>query len=230
MKYVETHKLDGVDIDWEEWTFQNEQNLGGNDPVESQQLVALLKHLREKLPSMVTITADIAPGNWMGVQYLPEIQQYVDYVNLMAFDFTGQWEESNVAHHSDFRTFEQAISHTVNRGFKKDKLLVGIPIYGKHFIDGGNETVINIDHDQIFSMPNIEQANIDEGQFQNIYFESPINAQRKARLVSTENLAGIFFFHALADDKLNSVVKSTQEYVVPIECIAVPMCVEKNQP
>lgn len=96
INYAEKYEVDGIDIDWEYWSYQSEQGKGGNDPIESQYLVKLLQDLREQLPPSMLLTVDIAPGNWLGAQYNVEIQDYVDYVdyaNLMAFGFTGRWDE-----------------------------------------------------------------------------------------------------------------------------------------
>ena len=122
IEYAKRHQVDGIDIDWEYWTFQNEFNQGGNDPKESQYLVDLLKLLRGSILNSMLLTVDIAPGDWMGSQYKREIQDYVDYVNLMAFDFTGAWETSQIAHHSDYQTFIKSIKHTLKKGFNKNKL------------------------------------------------------------------------------------------------------------
>ena len=112
--------------------FRNEFKKGGNDADESQRLVYLLKKLRSELSESILLTADISPGPWVGPQYLPEIQEHVDYVNLMAFDFTGQWNSSKVSHHAEFGTFLRAVNQTVSRGFKPEKMLVGLPTYGKN--------------------------------------------------------------------------------------------------
>ena len=142
--WVQQHGIDGVDIDWEHWTRQAKLQQPGNDPVESRQLVRLLAAMRAALPREVQLSASIFAGPWAGPQYLPEIQQHVDFVNLMAFDFTGRWDSSPVGHHADFDTFQLALKDAVARGFARDKIVAGIPFYGKRFANGLNREVQDV--------------------------------------------------------------------------------------
>ena len=95
LMYVKKHQIDGIDIDWEYWTYQSELDQGGNDPIESQYLVDLLSNLRSRSVGDLMLSVDIAPGPWLGLQYRVQLQDYEDYVNLMAFDFTGGWAASS---------------------------------------------------------------------------------------------------------------------------------------
>ncbi len=129
--YLKKYKLDGIDIDWEYWTFQSELGKGGNDPVESNNLVKLLAAIRATLPKEALLTTDIIAGSWLGEQYLPAIEKHVDFVNLMAFDFTGQWDGSPIDHHSNFKTFKQAIDYAISKGFRscfitQNRVLLGV--------------------------------------------------------------------------------------------------------
>ncbi|RYZ82572.1 MAG: glycoside hydrolase family 18 protein, partial [Moraxellaceae bacterium] len=132
--YANKHQLDGIDIDWEYWTKQAKLKQGGNDPIESKLLVTLLSELRKQLPTNIMLTTSVFAGYWSGEQYVSEIQQHVDYVALMSYDFTGGWPQSQVKHHADFTTFKASINFLTDRGFKREKILVGIPFYGKEFV------------------------------------------------------------------------------------------------
>lgn len=218
--YVRKNRLDGVDIDWEYWTFQNEQGKGGNDPVESKNLVKLLVEIRAALPKGKLLTTDIIAGSWLGEQYLPEIEEHVDYVNLMAFDFTGAWAESPVSHHSKYSTFKRAIEYSINRGFSKEKLIVGLPAYGKEFVDGENKEVNNISYNKIVDLLEGDYSKIKKGRSGDIYFETRENIKKKAKYLQENGLAGASFFEVTLDHQNQdlSLLKIASKALNPDSC------------
>jgi GH18 family chitinase len=197
--YAESHKVHGVDIDWEYWTYQNELQKGGTDPIESQYLIELLKQLRLALPKTLLITADIAPGEWLGGQYQTAIQDQVDYINLMAFDFTGAWPTSKIAHHADYATFVAAIEHTLKKGFDKRKLLVGLPTYGIEFNNGENTRINHIAYKNIVEQYGQDQRVMQKGQVNNTYFDTQESFAKKSAYVVDKGLAGVFVFDLASD-------------------------------
>jgi chitinase len=219
--YAVTHQIDGIDIDWEYWTKQAVHQQGGNDPVESRLLVDLLAALRAELPNTIQMTADIFAGYWYGEQYLPEIQQYLDYAVLMAYDFTGAWESSPVTHHADYGTFKKSIDFVVGRGFQKEKLLVGFPSYGIEFIDGKNKQV-NKDYPHKLIVEKIKPQNgdLNSGSFGNLFFETPKLVKKKSQYILDQQLAGIFMFELTQDtlDDKTSLMSASNQVISPELC------------
>ena len=219
--YVAKHQLDGVDIDWEYWTKQVVHKQGGNDPVESRLLVDLLASLRAGLPKDIKMTADIFAGYWYGEQYLPEIQEYVDYLALMAYDFTGAWESSPVTHHADYSMFKKSIDFFVDRGFKKEKLLVGFPAYGIEFIEGKNIQVNKeYPHKNIVEKIKQNKGDYNSGKIGNLYFETPELVKKKSRYILNQKLAGVFMFELTQDtlDNDTSLLSSSNQVISPGFC------------
>jgi chitinase len=219
--YVTTHNIDGIDIDWEYWTKQAVHQQGGNDPIESRLLVDLLAALRAELPADIQMTADIFAGYWYGEQYLPDIQQYLDYVVLMAYDFTGAWESSPIAHHADYATFKKSIEYVLDRGFQKDKLLVGFPAYGIEFVDGKNNSVNkNHSHKHIVDMIKQKNTDIESGKIGNVFFETPELVRKKSRYILDQQLAGVFMFELTQDtlDDKTSLLSASNQVISPDFC------------
>lgn len=219
LQYARLHQLDGVDIDWEYWTYQHQLNKGGRDPIESQQLVDLLKLLRSKLGDKMILTADIIAGDWLGPQYDPAMQQYLDYVNLMAFDFTGGWPQSHIGHHADYGTFIKAIKHSLAKGFHADKLLVGLPAYGIEFIDGGNQQTRQIGYRDIVAIAGADHSLLQQGKLGHIYFENTYLFAKKAKYLARKKLAGFFVFDIASDHPAAelSLLTASQRYITPIQ-------------
>lgn len=214
--YAKQYKVDGVDIDWEYWTLQAERNQGGNDPIESQYLLNLVKSVRAAIGPEMLLTVDIAPGEWLGPQYKVELQEFVNYVNLMAFDFTGAWPSSEVGHHADYAMFVKAIRHTLDKGFRKDKLLVGLPAYGIEFIDGKNLRIRHVGFNEIVALAAKNTQALKQGKIDNIYFETNEHFLRKAKYVTTNELAGVFVFDIASDvlDEKLSLMNSLRKYIL----------------
>lgn len=220
-EYVEKNQLDGVDIDWEYWTKQAVHQQGGNDPVESKQLVTLLAAVRAELPPSIQLTTDIFAGYWYGEQYLPEIERYVDYVVLMAYDFTGAWESSPITHHADYTTFKKSIDFVLDRGFSGNKLIVGFPAYGIEFINGKNKRV-NKDYSHQKILEKLQQNNIDinKGRLGNLYFETPDLVTKKSQYILQQQLAGIMMFELTQDslEDSTSLLSASNKIISPVFC------------
>lgn len=197
--YATKHQLDGIDIDWEYWTKQAVHKQGGNDPIESKLLVTLLAELRRQLPEKVALTTSVFAGYWSGEQYLSEIQQHVNYVALMSYDFTGSWPESPVKHHADFKTFKASINFLTDRGFTREKILVGIPFYGKEFVNGNNLQVADKSYRDLIPQLLAKQQSINSGKLGHTYYETPELVTKKSHYIVDEGMAGVMFFELTQD-------------------------------
>lgn len=198
--YVAEKNFSGVDIDWEIWTQQTQKGLGGNDPVESVLLVELLKDLRLALPSDVRLSTDIFAGSYYGSQYLSEIQEHVDSVNLMAFDFTGQWSQSTIGHHSLPTMVERAFEDVNGRGFASNIIVLGVPAYGVKFENGKNSTVSKIPIREIESLTGlVKEKALKDGRYKDTYFETPHMTKTKVRSALKRGVTGFFIFDLTQD-------------------------------
>ena len=197
--YVEKHNIDGVDIDWEYWTYQSKLNRGGQDAVESNQLVLLVKSLRQHFPKPFLLTVDIAPGDWIGEQYSVELQDHADYVNLMAFDFTGAWKSSKVGYHSDRSTFKKSLEYVLKRGFNSEKVIVGLPAYGIEFINGKNSEIRHVDYNEIVEMLGRDSKKLAKSKMGDLYFEDRDSIAAKCEWINKNKMAGVFIFNILSD-------------------------------
>lgn len=135
--------LDGLDIDWE---------FPAND-VEALNMVLLLKATRDALDSygnslstpyhfQLTVASPGGPVNYQ-TMHLAEMDQYVDFWNIMTFDYAGPWStvaanQANLFPSQDDPTgtpynTQTAINYYLLQGISAKKLILGMPIYGRTF-------------------------------------------------------------------------------------------------
>lgn len=124
MNVVKTFNLDGVDMDWEY-----------PDPgASSENYYKLMKSLSEQLKAQgKLLTAAVSCGRtvdgtdlWAAKAITPEVVALVDWLNIMAYD------GGNGNRHSPYSFAEGAAKYwNETRGFSKEKLVLGVPFYGR---------------------------------------------------------------------------------------------------
>lgn len=138
--------FDGLDIDWE---------YPQND-VDAENYVSLLRVVRaeldglaSKLPQpsrfLLTVASSCGPSHYKQLR-LGEMDRYVDFWNLMAYDFTGSW--TTVAGHqtnvfpsknntasTPFDAQAAVNYYTESAGIAPQKIVLGMPLYGRIFAE-----------------------------------------------------------------------------------------------
>ncbi|KAK2592029.1 Chitinase 4 [Conoideocrella luteorostrata] len=137
--------MDGLDIDWEY----------PENAAEAKNFVQLLKETRHALDEyaagtgqkyhyLLTVAASAGPDHYRKLD-LKAMDRYVDTWHLMAYDYAGTWDEtaghqanihadpSNMAS-TKFST-AQAVNDYTKAGIASDKIVLGLPLYGRSFGD-----------------------------------------------------------------------------------------------
>lgn len=135
--FCQSNNYDGVDLDWE--FVSNEQ--------ERQNFSDLVRELSTALramepPRLLTMAAPSGPyyGKWINFE---ELHPYFDYIALMTYDYHGAWSDHS-GHNSPLYTcqndpcgsWDDSLSYAVIREIPLDKLLLGIPFFGRSFNNG----------------------------------------------------------------------------------------------
>lgn len=135
--------FDGLDIDWEY----------PKSPEEGANFVSLLQATRQELdkyaatiPSdprfLLTVASPAGSQNYVNFPF-KEMDQYLDFWNLMAYDFAGSWDK-DAGHQANLYpskdnpkstpfSAEDPIKYYMSHGVPANKIVMGMPLYGRDF-------------------------------------------------------------------------------------------------
>ncbi|RMZ84252.1 hypothetical protein DV738_g496, partial [Chaetothyriales sp. CBS 135597] len=148
VKILEDLGIDGIDIDWE--YPQNEEQAG--------HYVELLREVRcaldaaeqkrancqQKARFLLTVACPAGPENFQRLK-IPEMDRYLDFWNLMAYDYAGSWSQA-AGHQANLYPSKEkpaatAVSTTAAVEYytgphgcvHPSKIILGMPLYGRAF-------------------------------------------------------------------------------------------------
>lgn len=141
---VERYDLDGVDIDWEYPGMKGQDNIFRAEDKENFTL--MFKSIREELDALSLktgkayqlTTAIPCFTRFIEGTEMAKAQQYLDYINLMAYDFYVSGDTAG--HHSNLypsedyykeQSGDRAFKEYTKAGVPAEKLVLGIPFYGR---------------------------------------------------------------------------------------------------
>ncbi|GIY59439.1 chitotriosidase-1 [Caerostris darwini] len=141
VEFLQKYGFDGLDLDWEY------PALRGGVPEDKGNFVQLLKELKDAFSSRgLLLTAAVSAGkNTIDKAYdVPSVSRYLDFINLMAYDFHGGWDpvtghnspmyaRPNENDEQKTLNVDYAVRYWLNKGCPADKLILGMPLYGRSF-------------------------------------------------------------------------------------------------
>ncbi len=151
------HDLDGIDIDWE---YPGQLGDGNRYRAEDKQnFTLLLKEVRDKLDAMsdeegrkgidrykLTIASG-ANQAFLDNTEMDRAHAYLDFINIMTYDFYGAWSGTSGHHANLFPSELQphggsaslAVEQHVDAGIPVEKLVLGVPFYARGWSGLENE-------------------------------------------------------------------------------------------
>ena len=134
-RVVDEFDLDGIDMDWE---YPTSSAAGiSSSPDDTRNFTLLIKEIRKAIgPSKLLTMA--SPNNAKFVDFL-DVLPYMDFVNVMAYDMgrpprhnAALYREDEAGNTSPFarETADEAIKAHLKAGIPKEKLVLGMPLYG----------------------------------------------------------------------------------------------------
>lgn len=138
LDFCETDSYDGVDIDWEYVSNPEEKK---NFIDLSRELSAALKSHQPPLLLTIAVPAGHFWGRWFSYE---EVVEYYDFISFMTYDFHGEWTNHSGHNAPLYRcgydlcgSMNDSYKYALSRQIPKEKLLFGIPFYGRSFDSSG---------------------------------------------------------------------------------------------
>jgi len=144
VSFIREFGFDGLDLDYE---------YPGHDgaATDREGFTALVKELKEAFnPYGWELTAAVSASKaTVDKGYdVEEVCKYLDAVHLMCYDMHGSWEHE-VDHHAklygdqgDELTVDFAVNYWLSKGCPRNKMVVGIPTYGRTWTLAGSSTSV----------------------------------------------------------------------------------------
>ncbi|OLS39956.1 glycosyl hydrolase family 18 protein [Bacillus sp. MRMR6] len=145
--FIMKNNLDGVQVDIE--------NVSESD---RDHYTDLVKLLRAKLPNHKEVSVAVAANpnawskGWHGSYDYVELAKYSNYIMIMAYDesFPGSLEGPVASH----PWVERSIQYAIAQGVPSEKIVLGIPFYGRYWKNGdsnGGDGISNTRVDEMLS-------------------------------------------------------------------------------
>lgn len=141
--FLQKYQLDGLDLDWEYPGLPGNGNI--HRPEDKENFTALLKECRQALDSvqnnkklLLTIASGGFPAYLQHTE-MSKISQYLDLINIMTYDYTGEWD-TKTGHHSNLYSVtgqvnQNSVSKSVDlhlqAGAQRQQLVIGAAFYGR---------------------------------------------------------------------------------------------------
>ncbi len=127
MEKVNLYHLDGIDMDWE-----YPRTSDGS----AEYYSLLMKELSDSLHTdgKFYLSAAITPGLYSGSirdGIKSEVFQYADFLNVMMYDDFTTDPSRLYQQHSLYEIVPTSFNYWISRGLPKQKLVIGIPVYGR---------------------------------------------------------------------------------------------------
>jgi len=139
VQFIQEHNFDGLDLDWEYPTcWQGDCNAGPSS--DRTNFANLIRELRTAFnPRGWLLSAAVSASSNVGLRAydVTAMSQNLDWIGIMTYDLAGGWD-GVTGHHSPLTggrggNVIESVNFWIANGASPEKLVVGIPLYGRSF-------------------------------------------------------------------------------------------------
>jgi len=143
VEFLDKYNFDGLDLDWE---YPAARRGKGEDKGNFASLVRELKTAFRSAGKDYLLTAAVSAGKWFidpGYD-VPEISRYLDFINVMCYDYHGGWEDKTGHNAPIYARPEEegndrisnvnfSLHYWIEKGAPPEKIILGMATYGRSF-------------------------------------------------------------------------------------------------
>ena len=225
LAFLKEYSIDGIDLDWE-FPGLSWGSAAKDTEHDTANYVLLVKQLRETLGTDYLITyagycMDKQKVGQTGYRYvdIAGMDPYVDYVNIMTYDLDeAPHHHSALSDTRAYRDCNRAVNAYLNAGIQPNKLVVGVPFYGRISFSKSPTAItyrkiLQMDRykyrrnkwDDIASCPFVEV--MENNKFYCGY-DNPRSIAAKGAWARAKGLYGLMFWEYDQDDSRGTLRKS----------------------
>ncbi|XP_045643569.1 chitinase-3-like protein 1 isoform X1 [Ursus americanus] len=150
--FLRTHGFDGLDL---AWLYPGRRDRRYFTRLVKEMKAEFAREAQEGTRQQLLLSAAVSAGKvTIDSGYdVAQIAQYLDFINLLSYDFHGAWRQTT-GHHSPlfrgqadassdrFNNADYAVSYLLRLGAPANKLVMGIPTFGRSFTLASSETSV----------------------------------------------------------------------------------------
>lgn len=193
VKTVQDLSLAGIDLDYEDWDWGK----GSGNVANQAAVLDLLTQLRSELGNASILSAAASVNTFENGWYSSEIISLLDYITIMTYDKTGTWSASE-GPHAPYDYFTGACVTAVNLGIPKEKIIPGIPFYGRIFPSGKPANSYIITYSDIVKTYSGAE-NKDSIESEHLWYDGVPMVTRKTQYVKEQELGGVMIWEITQD-------------------------------
>lgn len=136
LNFIKKYNFDGLDLDWE---FPAKR---GGKPEDKDNFLLLVKELKaafQKHNLLVTAAFGAGKDTIDAAYDVRGLAAYLDFIHMMCYDYHGSWDSKLGANAplrappNDVLSVEYTINYMLKLGAIPEKLVLGLPLYGRTF-------------------------------------------------------------------------------------------------
>lgn len=140
-----------------------------------------------------------AKAKWTTQAYLSNaVLNALDFINLMAYDYSGPWTYNNPGPHSSFEDAKADYNYYANtRNIDDSKLILGLPFYGYQFQPNASSSqdVSAKTWNQIVGLyPNNLNDDVVSNQFGDLYYNGKTTIANKVNWAKEQGAGGVMIW------------------------------------